>query len=128
MRPGQIESNEFELAILTRIADDEPSIRGFLGCLRVLSREYTGVGSFTTFRCDEPGPTSHLGLNALISMPQVPNGMGAVLWCKGGRPSCLETYTYGTEPWDGDFAGFSIDEAAQQPREQDARQHARPKS
>jgi hypothetical protein len=49
-----------------------------------------------------------LGLDALIVMPNVENGMGAVLFCQGGRPECLEIVTFGDATWDGLFDGFSI--------------------
>ena len=73
-----------------------------------MKRELTGVGSFTTFACAGAGDATQLGLNALIEMPGVPSGMGAVLFCRGGEPEMLEVYTFGSEPWDGDPAGFSI--------------------
>jgi hypothetical protein len=115
MRPGQLEPNEFELAILDRIAQKQPSIRPLIQDLRVLSREFTGVGSFTTFQCDDAGPEGdrqHFGLKEVISMPHVPNGMGAILFCEHGRPKLLETFTYGEEHWDGVYDGFSIAGAA----------------
>ena len=111
MRPGQIEPNEFELAILARISRAHPSIQPFLGNLHVLSREFTGVGSFTTFQCEKVAPEAPregLGLDATISMPNVPDGMGAVLFCRSGKPECLEMFTYGDDHWDGVFSGFSI--------------------
>jgi hypothetical protein len=79
----------------------------------VLSREFTGVGSFTRFgsessqRDPELGD-QQLGLDGIIVVPSVPNGMGAVLVCTDGRPTMLETFTYGDELWDGTFANFSI--------------------
>ena len=118
MRLGQIEPNEFEVAILDRIATQEPSIRSSLGDLHVLSREYTGVGSFTRFQRDEPGAEidkRHVSLEALILIPNVPSGMGAVLFCKGGRADCLEIFTYGDDHWDGVYDGFSIGGPPNQP-------------
>ena len=114
MRPGQLKPNDFELEILHRIARVEPSILAFVGNLHVLSREFTGVGSFTKFKCDAPAHAAsrHVGLDALINMPGVPNGMGAVLFCKGDQPECLELYTYGDDHWDGVHEGFSIQGAA----------------
>ena len=47
MRPGQLKPNDFELAILERLASRESSIRLSVERLHVLSREFTGVGSFT---------------------------------------------------------------------------------
>ena len=113
-RPGQIEPNELEIAILDRIAQEHPSVRPFLRRLHVLSRKYTGVGSFTNFRCDdvaEDAPREDLSLNGLIVIPTVPNGLGAVLFCRDGKPECLETFTYGDDHWDGVCEGFSIERA-----------------
>jgi hypothetical protein len=112
MRPGQREPNEFELAILERMAAEHPSLHAHLGSLHVLSREFTGVGSFTNFLYEDSEleiSEQQISLNGLIVMPNVPNGMGAVLFCRGDRPQCLETFTYG-DNWDGVFDNFSIDE------------------
>lgn len=111
MRPGQVTPNEFELAILKHLAGKEPTIQGFVGRLRVLSRKFTGVGSFTEFACKESSPNTpdQIGLDALIRMPGVPNGMGAVLFCQGGKPQCLEIFVYGSDHWDGIFDGFEIE-------------------
>jgi hypothetical protein len=113
MRPGQIKPNEFELAIFERLARKEPSLRGSVGQLHVLSRKFTGVGSFTTFACEEsPADASREPItldDAIITMPGVPNGMGAVLFCKGGMPHCLEVYTYGGDYWEGVYDGFAIE-------------------
>jgi hypothetical protein len=110
-RPGQIEPNEFELAILDRMAAKSPQLLTCLGNLHVLSREFTGVGSYTNFKCkDESGQVAEqrIGLDDLIEMPNVQSGLGAVLLCRGGQPRCLETYTFGAELWDGVFEGFAI--------------------
>lgn len=114
MNPGQLKPNDFELAILQRLASKVPSISGVVEQLHVVSREFTLVGSFTTFHCEESGddgPRQRVSLDTLINMPGVPNGMGAVLFLKGGKPECLEVYTYG-DPWDGVCDGFSIEPAA----------------
>jgi hypothetical protein len=115
MRPGQLEPNELELAILHQLARQDPSLTGAFERLHVLSRQFTGVGSFTNFKCDESSieaPQRHVTLDALICMPGVPNGIGAVLFCKGNQPECLELYTYGENLWDGVYNGFSIEEKA----------------
>ena len=112
MRPGQTKPNEFELAILDRLARKEPSLHASIGELHVLSREFTGVGSFTNFKCDEPTAAAsedHVGLDAMIKMPGVPSGMGAVLFRKGGQPQCLEVFTYGDDHWEGVYDGFAIE-------------------
>jgi len=113
IHPGQLEPNEFELALLERLAVAHPPLREHLGHLHVLSREFTGVGCFTKFRLEGSRPEAseqQLGLNGLIVMPNVPNGMGAVLFCRGGQPEILETFTYGADHWDGEYDGFSIRE------------------
>ena len=116
-RPGQIEPNEFELAILGRIAAKSKSLRTYLRNLLVLSREFTDVGSYTNFKCEDEGAQlveQRIGLDDLIVMPNVQNGMGAVLFCQGDQPKCLETYTFGDELWDGVFEGFVIQKATEQ--------------
>jgi len=115
VRPGQTRPNEFELAVLERIAEDAPWLMGPFDSLHVLSREFTGVGCFTRFVCDAAGDgeARQPGLGTLIRMPGVPNGMGAVLLCKGASPECLEVFTFGDDHWDGVYDGFSFDRTAQ---------------
>ena len=109
MRPGQLEPNEFEATLLKRFATQDPSLS--IDSLHVLSREFTGVGSFTKFLCGGSGETKwdrDLVLGAGISMPGVPSGLGAVLFCAGNQPNCLEIYTFGDEHWDGVYDGFAV--------------------
>jgi hypothetical protein len=111
MRPGQLDVNDLERAILERLARDRPSLLPLIPRLHVLSREYTGVGSYTNFRYPERLPhvgNDRIGLHGHIEMPSVPNGLGAVLFLKNDLPHCLEIYTYGSELWDGAHSGFSI--------------------
>ena len=110
-RPGQSMPNEFETEILERIALNNPSLREHFGRLHVLIREFTGVGSYTNFgvpEIDAQVTRTHLDLDALIVVPNVENGMCAVLFCRGGRPECLEIATFGDASWDGVFDGFSM--------------------
>jgi hypothetical protein len=111
LRPGQVEPNGLELAILARIARDEDSRALELGAMHVLSREYTGVGCFTKCPCDEAaGPREHVGLGAVIRVPGVAHGLGAVLFLRGACPDELEVYTFGGERWDGVHDEFSIED------------------
>lgn len=112
MCPGQLQPNELERAILERIARDEPWLQMPAPGLHVLSREFTGVGSYTTFLCNLPESADdpHPGLKPLIRLPTVLSGMGAVLWCRASQPSCIELFTYGDELWDGTYEGFYLDE------------------
>ena len=112
MRPGQLHPNEFERAILRSFASVLPSLLPRIDSLQVLSRKFTGIGSFTHFQHDETQPAAEepqLGLNhAEIHLATVPSGLGAVLFCRGDDPTCLELFTYGDEAWDGVYDGFSI--------------------
>jgi hypothetical protein len=117
-RPGQIKPNEFELAILERMAVESPALLAHTRNLHVLSREFTGVGSYTKFSCEDKGAQTSLqpiGLGDLIIVPGVQNGMGAVLFWQGDQPKCLETYTFGAELWDGVFEGFHLQNATEPP-------------
>ncbi len=112
MKPGQLHPNEFEIAILERMAEEAPSVRSQIKGLHVLSRKYTGVGSFTHF--SEIVKTSlyigagPLSMDASILMPGVEHGMGALLFFDNGLPTFLEIFTFGDDAWDGDHAGFSL--------------------
>jgi len=115
MRPGQITVNEFERAILDRIAARYPSVLPLIRAPHVLSREFTGAGSFTTFK-PSPQPLDlsdgHYSSDDLLLVPGVPSGLGATLHIRAAEPPCLEIYTYGTELWDGTFNGFRVEPAA----------------
>lgn len=107
--PGQVEPTSLEAAILERIAAAEAGIAPYLDGLHVVSREFTGVGSFTTFLCEDASTeTRPVSLDGHIAIPGLAGGMGAVLFCVGDRPKLLETFTYGSERWDGDHAGFRV--------------------
>ena len=115
MRPGQLNPNELELAILERLSSATPALRGSAQRLHVLSREFTGVGSFTKFQVDKSATGTleqPLGLDALITVPGVPKGLGAVLFCWGDQPSMLEIYAFGNDHWDGLYDGFTIEPPA----------------
>jgi len=111
MRPGQIEPNDLELAILERLKRQENSIRNPGRQLHVLSRKFTGVGSYTTFNVAKSSvdtPKRHVVLEAVIAVPGVEHGLGAVLWLKGDDPECLEVFSYAAELWDGVHEEFSV--------------------
>jgi hypothetical protein len=100
--------NPFETAVLQAIARERPALMFDVHDLRVRSRKYSGVGSYTDFVCDESGEPESVSLKAPIAVPGVPSGMGAVLYCRGRRPACLETFTYGNDFWSGASEGFSV--------------------
>jgi hypothetical protein len=106
--------NTFEQAILDCIAVHNPEILAALPDLRVSRREFTGVGSYTDFKRHFPVALAdgYRGLDRLIHMPGVENGMGAVLAVTSGQLDHLEIFTYGADQWSGDFRGFAIDDGA----------------
>jgi hypothetical protein len=109
MRPASGELSAFERAILELMGSDRESLRPLVPRLQVLKREFTGAGSYTDLACPESAPDlgdGHIGIDVLINVPGVPNGMGAVLFCKAGAPKLLEIYTFGGESWNGIADGF----------------------
>jgi hypothetical protein len=112
MQPGQLQPNEFEAALLGAYARQDSALGNHISDLHVISREFTGVGSFTEFQHPEVSQERDIVLDAQIQMPGVPNGLGSVLFCRGDQPRCLEIYTFGDEHWDGRYDGFSINRTA----------------
>jgi hypothetical protein len=111
VRPGQLTPNALESAILHKISVIHPDANLAASKLHVLSRKYTGVGSFTTFNhatCEAKAPRNVLNLPGVITIAGVPNGLGAHLMLLAGLPDCLEIYTFGSDHWDGTFDSFSL--------------------
>jgi hypothetical protein len=110
MKPGQTFPNELELAVLLAMFDPATDEPWHPEKLHVLSRKFTGVGTYTEFSCnvDPDAKPSHRGIQKAISVPGVRNGLDAVLFLKDGRPDTLELVTFGTELWDGTYDGFCI--------------------
>ena len=108
MTGGTQQLNAFEVAILRAISHEHPAIVVDVDRLRVRTRRYTGVGSYTDFDCAESGETRILSLKADLVVPGVPHGMGAVLYCRGQQLQCLETFTRGDDYWNGASEGFSV--------------------
>jgi len=107
--PTSTQANALELAILARLSVAGAPVDA--SKLKVVSREITGAGSYTTFASADPPPElwrDRVGLDVLIEVPGVPNGLGAVLWLNNDLPLCLEIYTFGGDSWDGSFAGYCL--------------------
>ncbi len=92
----------------TAIGNVHETIRGALAVLRkqlevvrIVDREFTGVGSFTSLEI----PTSAIALpaarlvfgNVHIRTPTLHNGAGSIVFVTDGRLSTLETFTYGPD-------------------------------
>ena len=107
--------SELEMAVMKRMAQSNEWLQPHIQKLRVLDRELTGVGSYTNFERNSSAvsvPDCHIGLDALISVPGLPNGMGAVLFVREGHMSFLELFVYGEDLWNGEYYGFSLSENA----------------
>lgn len=70
----------------------------------VKSREFTGVGFYTTFTLDKNVPkaeyknTFQIG-DVIGEVKGINNGIGFILFIKDGLINILEGYTYGDEKW-----------------------------
>lgn len=116
MKSNDAELNVLEDAILTRMAEQLPALLPVIPTLTVISREVTGVGSFTNFssqHADVPYGARHLAIDAHILIPGVENGLGALLFFKEGKIDCLELFAYGDDTWDGRWLGYSLVEITQ---------------
>jgi hypothetical protein len=103
--------NQLELKVLEHIAQSNHCLNNLIGNLRVSERKFTGCGSYTDFETASAAiniPNDDFTLDALISMPDIKNGMGATLFVKDNYISFLEIYVFGGEPWDGTFENFSL--------------------
>lgn len=115
MKSDEITLNEFEKAVLKRMADQVPTLLPVVSELTLSRRELTGVGSFTNFayhhaevfdRSDGP-----LALDVHILMPGVQNGLGALLFFNANSIAFLEIFAYGDDAWSGSWEGFSFAES-----------------
>jgi hypothetical protein len=109
MRPGQIDPSELEIALIERYALENPDAHLSVSDLRVLSRTFTVVGSYTDFLIKDRAKTGArrvMHAKALVTIPGLQNGLGTVAFLEGDK-LVLELYTFG-ERWDGLFGGFAI--------------------
>jgi hypothetical protein len=99
------------VALVERLLEENP-LPFSLADLHVLSRKYTGVGSFTTFlvRNHPKAGRKILQTSAMIRMPSLKHGLGFMAFYEG-EELVLETFTCGDEKWDGVFEGFELQSA-----------------
>jgi hypothetical protein len=110
LRPGQLTPNELEVALLERLLAENPDVHLDIPKMHVLSREYTGVGSFTNFISKSnlmAGARRVLPINVVVLIPGIERGLGAVMFFQHGQPDMLEIVTY-DERWDGVYDGFRL--------------------
>ena len=102
--------NELELSLLSEFARQVPALAPVLKELRVVDREFSGVGSFTTFApatVQVAFPDGPIGLKCLIEIPGIPNGLLASITVQDGCVECLEIVALQSE-WDGQHDGFTL--------------------
>jgi hypothetical protein len=105
------ELSAYERRAIEAIAARDPQrdvILAQLATARCAAREYTGVGLYTDLAIDATAPILDEARWKIEDMPKgdaehpdVPHGVGLILWVKDGYISCLESYTYeGSWPQD----------------------------
>ena len=114
MQPTLSPPNEFELAILYRLAVKVPALVAIIPRFRVLRREFTPCGSYTDLECPDTveGAANPISTSEAINVPGVTYGMQGLLFFKDGRPDFLEIVAFGGESWDVRYDGFSIQRTA----------------
>ena len=69
---------------------------------KIISREFSGVGFFTSFEVPEDiplvDPPNFEAGDILIILENLPDGAGCVLFVRKGKIDFLECYTY-SDPW-----------------------------
>lgn len=114
MPSDEAQLNEFEIAIMGRLAAQMPSLLPIIPKLAVSSRELTGVGSFTNFTrhdTEVPNtPNGPLALDCHIFTPGVKGGLGALLFFNANQIAFLEIFAYGDDAWAGKWDGYSLGE------------------
>jgi hypothetical protein len=103
--------SEFEREAIAALAVSDPqrdAILSQLSCATCASRDYTGVGRYTEIavaadapKLDEARSRAADAPSVFAEHPEVPAGVGLILWLENGYISCLESYTYeGSWPQD----------------------------
>ena len=85
-----------------------------LATAKCISRDYTGVGLYTELHVDPSCPKLDVARWKIEDMPMgdaehpdLPAGVGLILWIKDGYISCLESYTY-EGSWPADESLFRL--------------------
>ena len=109
------ELTDLERAVLEKFLDGGHPVlrelrRQLSGC-QVVSREYTGVGFFSTLLTDAVSlryPDMDLRLRDVIAeLDGLKHGAGFVLYVARGQLNMLEAYTY-DEPWPSESGNFRL--------------------
>ena len=109
----RISLNELEAALLAAFAEQEPRLLSCIQGLRVTGREFSGVGTFTSFAPNAvpaATPRGPIGLDWIVDVPGIPNGLGASITVAADGIEFLEIASLSGN-WDGSHAGFSVKRA-----------------
>ena len=107
--------NDLELTILDKVSEEYPAIKSHIPFLRILNREYTGVGMYINFTYSNEGnflnpiepPNTILGTNERIMLPGLEYGLCFAIDIAEGKIGFIELVTYG-EKWDGSILNYSF--------------------
>jgi hypothetical protein len=110
------ELTEFETAVLERIAEVNSRYRAEITELvrssEVADRGWTGAGGFITLVPNAVHFEPHnleLHADAVIQIPGLKDGLGAILFVRDGRADWLELTMFdGDGEWWGDSTGYRI--------------------
>ena len=102
-----------EMDILKWVAKNtaDESIRVQCEAVEVVSRKYSGVGSFSrlkTGRTDERSPLRVADVSPDIESPELPLGGGSVLFLEDGLIDLLEIYVYGSDDYPSDIGAYKL--------------------
>jgi hypothetical protein len=109
--------NALEHTILKRVSEKHPAIKSHIPFLRILNREYTGVGMYVNFIYSDEGKSLNpieplsdtLSTNERVELPGLKFGLCFVIDITDGKINFIELVTYG-EDWDGSILNFSIND------------------
>lgn len=104
----KLERNAINLSLLEFSGDDARKLASTVPFLKVIAREYTGVGFFVKFARDERLRFPGLDESALkrvppsisATHPEVDGCVDFLVWIEGGQIDCLEAASTGAWPDD----------------------------
>ncbi len=104
MNAVEISQEQLEAELLRLLLEgDLPILRDQVARARVVRREFSGVGFFTSFEVQGniplAEPPNFAGGNVNIQMEDLVYGAGCVLFVRNGKLDMLECYTNGDEHW-----------------------------
>lgn len=95
--------------IAEKTADE--SIRAQCLAAEVVSREYSGVGSFSRLKtgvADTPSSLRVADVDPAIESPELPLGGGCVLFLNDGYVDLLEIYVNGSDDYPDDIESYEL--------------------